>query len=113
MVVGTTILYLDGNAYYSPEFPRGGLAATFTVDVTQLSLIGASQFDIEVEHRNSEDVNFSSAGTFTSISAVNAHSLDVSALKEIVRFKYTIAGGTPNADDAVHFLMMAPSWRPY
>ena len=113
MVVGTTLLYLDGNAYYSPEFGRGGLAATFAVDVTQLNLVGASQFLIEVEHRNAEEVSFTTVGVFSGISSTGAASSDIGSLKEFVRFKYTFTGGTPAADDAVHFLMQAPSWRPY
>jgi hypothetical protein len=69
MIVGTTIFYLDGTRYFSPEFPRGGLAGRFSVDVTQIVLGGASQVDIAVEHRNSEDTTFSNAGSFTGISA--------------------------------------------
>ena len=53
MIVGSTLFKLDGNAYYSPEFPRGGLAATFAVDVTQI--VGSPTFTITVESRNSEE----------------------------------------------------------
>lgn len=113
MVVGTTIFYLDGNAYYSPEFPRGGLAATFAVEILNIVLGGASQFDIEVESRNSEHTTWTSVGTFSAISSTGNATLDLSGIQEIVRFKYTFSGGTPAADDAAHFIMQAPSWRPY
>lgn len=113
MIVGTTILYLDGNTYYSPEFPRGGLAARFSVDVTQYAVSGASQFDIAIEHRNSEDTTWSTAGTFSAISSTGAASVDVTGLKEIIRLTFAFSGGTPVAADAVHLLVQAPSWRPY
>ena len=113
MVVGTTIFYLDGNAYYSPEFPRGGLAATFCAEILNLVLNGASQFDIEIEHRNSEDATFSSLGSFSAISSTGNKTVGFAGIKEIVRFKYSFSGGTPAADDAAHYLMQAPSWRPY
>lgn len=31
MIVGTTIFKMGGNPYYTPQFPRGGLAALFSV----------------------------------------------------------------------------------
>jgi hypothetical protein len=113
VIVGTTIFYLDGNTYYSPEFPRGGLAARFSVDVAQLALTGATQVDIAVEHRNSEDTTFSTAGTFSAVTGTGAASLDVTGLKEVVRLSFAFSGGTPVASDAVHLLVQAPSWRPY
>ena len=112
-VIGTTIFYLDGNEYYSPEFSRGGLAATFSVDVTQVSLGAAVGLAITVEHRNHEDTTWTSLGSFSSITATGAAQLDLTGIKETVRFKYSFTGGTPTAIDAVHILMMAPSWRPY
>jgi hypothetical protein len=113
MIVGTTVFYLDGNSYYSPEFPRGGLAALFTVDVTHIVLGGAGQVDVLVEHRNTEDTTWSTAGTFSAISSIGAKTLDVTGLKEVVRLSFAFSGGTPAATDAIHFLIQAPSWRPY
>ncbi len=113
MVIGTTIFYLDGNPYYSLEFGRGGLAATFAVDVTHIVLTGATSLLITVEHRNAEDTTWGTAGTFAGIGSVTPDTLDVSGLKEIVRFKYEFTGGSPVASDAAHFLMQVPSWRPY
>ena len=113
MVIGSTVYYLDGNPYFSPEFPRGGLAARFAVDVTHIVLGGAVQFDITIEHRNSEDTTWGSPGTFSGITGVGPVSLDVTGLKEIIRIKFSFSGGAPAASDAVHFLVQAPSWRPY
>ena len=74
MVVGFTLFKLDGNPYHSPEFSRGGLAATFAVDVTQVSpaLVGLT---ITVEHRNSEDTSFSTLGTFSAITGTGTATL--------------------------------------
>ena len=110
MIVGTTMFKMDGNSYFSPEFGRGGLAATFSVDVTQL--VGGPTVTITVEHRNSEDSNFTPLGVFDDITAVGVESKDLTGLLEIVRFKYDFAAGD-QSDDGMHFLMMAPSWRPY
>ena len=110
MIIGTTVFKFDGTPYYSPEFPRGGLAATFAADVTHLQ--GAPTFTITVEHRNSEDTTWTSLGTFSSVTSAGAVSADLTGIKEIVRFVYTFDAGD-DATDAVHFLMQAPSWRPY
>ena len=113
MIVGTTIFYLDGEAYYSPAFARGGLGVVFAVDVSNISLPGATQFDITVETRNSEDTSWGALASFDAITAIGVHEKNYTGIKEIVRFKYGFSGGTPVAADAVTFLMQAPSWRPY
>ena len=109
MVIGTTLMKLDGTAYYGPEFPRGGLAATFAVDVEHLS--SGAGIDISIEHRNADETTWTNAGSFPSLSTTGPDQLDVSGLKEWLRFSYIVTGA--NASDAVHFLVQAPSWRPY
>ena len=110
MLVGTTMYKMDGNPFYSPEFPRGGLAATYSADVTNLA--GSPQVTITVQHRNAEDTTFSDLGTFSTISTIDTHTKDLAGIKEIVRFKYNFDAGDA-ASDGIHFLMQAPSWRPY
>ncbi len=110
MIVGTTLFKMDGNAFYSPSFPRGGLAATFGVDVTQIA--GAPSFTITVQTRNSEDITWTDRGAFTAITAVGASQKDLTGLLEIVRFKYAFDAGDESTD-GLHFLMQPPSWRPY
>jgi hypothetical protein len=110
MIIGQTVYKQDGNPYYSPEFRRGGLAATFATDVTHV--VASPNFTITVETRNSEDTSWTSPGAFATITATGQAQVDLTGLKEIVRFKYTFdAGDAANA--GVHFLMQAPSWRPY
>ena len=110
MVIGTTLMKMAGSAYYSPTFGRGGLSATFVCEVRQVAGTNPT-LDIDVEHKNADDTSFVSAGTFTQITAAGVHKVDVGALKEQIRFKYTI-GGT-EAWASVNFNMLAPSWRPY
>jgi hypothetical protein len=110
MVVGTTLFKLDGNAYFSPEFPRGGLAATFATSVTHL--VNSADFTITVQHKSREETTFADLGTFAVITAIGESQEDMTGLKEIIRFKYTFDGGD-SWNAAVHFFMQAPSWRPY
>jgi len=110
MIVGSSLFKMDGNPYYSPEFPRGGLAATFAVDMTHL--VGAPTFTINVQTRNSEDTTWNTIGSFSAISGTGVSNVDLTGIQEIVRFEYTFDVGD-DPTDGVHFLMMAPSWRPY
>ena len=101
---------MDGTAYYSPSFPRGGLAAVFAVDVTHL--MGSPTFKITVEHRNEDETSFSTLGTFADITSAGTSQLEVQSIKQILRLKYEFdAGDDPS--DGVHFIMQAPSWREY
>lgn len=111
MVVGTTLFRLDGGDYYSPEFGRGGLAATFVVEILNTSLSASQTFDIAIESRNADQTTWTQLATFTGMTATGVFTKDVSGLLEIVRLKFTFSG--TNAEDSVHYLMQAPSWRPY
>jgi len=106
MIIGTTLLMLDGNPYYSPAFPKGGDAATFAVQVSHIS---ATSLTVTVQHRTSEETTWSDAGTFTGLTAVGIGTKDISALKELVRFKFVVAGAS---DTGVHVFVSPPSWRP-
>jgi len=110
MIVGTTVFKLDGSNYYSPEFPRGGLAATFAMDVTHLE--GSPTVTVTVEHRNHDETSWTDFGTFASITTTGAKSVDITGAKEVLRFRYTFDAADASTD-GMHFLMMAPSWRPY
>ena len=109
MIVGTTLMKLSGEPYYSPSFPRGGLAGTFAIDVSHYD--GATSFDITVQHRDEHDTAFTDVASFTGITAPGHEELDVSPLKQVIRFKYVFTGGNP--DSGIHFVMQTPSWRPY
>ena len=110
MIVGTTLFKMDGNPYYSPQFPRGGLAARFAADVTQV--VGTPSVTISVEHRNSEDTTWTAFGAFPVSTSVLPLTVDLAGCMEIMRFKYEFDVGDA-ATAGIHFLMQAPSWRPY
>ena len=111
MVVGTTLMKLDGNPYFSPSFPRGGLAATFAIEVSHYQ--GLTNFTVIVEHRDEHDTTFATLGTFTAITADGHSELDLTGCKQILRLQYNLNGGSASNGDGVHFVMQAPSWRPY
>ena len=67
-----------------------------------------------VEHRNSDETTFAAvtAGSTTATST-GVIKWDVTAgLKEVVRIAVEFDGGDESTD-AIHFLVQAPSWRPY
>lgn len=110
MIVGTTLFKLDGNPYYSPEFPRGGLAGVFVIDVTHV--VSTPDVTVTIEHRNAEDTSFAAAATFSTISAVGTAIQEATSLKEIIRLKFTFDAGD-GALAGLHFVLQAPTWRPY
>ena len=109
MIVGTTIFRLDGNAFFSPAFPRGGEAAVFTVECTHVS--SAPTFVVTIQHRNEDETAWTDHSAFSNITAVGTSTKDATAIKELVRLKFTFS--TSGADDAVHIIVPAPAWRPY
>ncbi|MGQ0615116.1 MAG: hypothetical protein ACT4PV_15395, partial [Planctomycetaceae bacterium] len=105
---GTTLFKLDGSAYTTPEFPRGGLSAYFTLQVTHVS--AGPTLNVDLETRNEEDTTRTVAASFDAITAVGVAAKDVTGRKELVRLKLTVSGATAAA--AVHFILPAPAWRP-
>ena len=105
---GFNLLVMGGTALYSPSFPRGGEAALFSVEV--LALLGSPSVAIDVEHKNSDDTAWTSAGSFSAITTIAVHLKDLSGLKEELRFKYTSSGTN---GDGCNMLVSEPAWRPY
>jgi hypothetical protein len=110
MIVGVTLFKLDGSPYFSPEFPRGGLAATFAGKVSHVA--NSPNLTITVETRNTEQTSWTPLGSFALVTAITPISVDLTGCMEIIRFRYAFAPGD-SWDAAVHLLMQAPSWRPY
>jgi hypothetical protein len=110
MYVGTLFMRGSGGDYNSPTFPRGGLAATFAIEVFMLG--GTSPtLECDVEHKNIEDTSFTTAGSFASMTTAGVKYLDVASLKEEVRLVFTV-GGSPSAN-MVYANVLPPQWRPY
>ena len=78
--------------------------------VETLAKIGSPSLAIDVEHKNTEDTSWTSAGTFTSVTTIGVFSQDISGLKEEIRIKFTMTG---TDGDAFNVLFPAPAWRPY
>ena len=108
MVIGTLLLKF-GSPYFSPTFARGGLGAVFSAEL--LGLSSASSVDIEIQHKNTEDVSFAVLGAIPTLSAAGTDFVNLTGIKEQVRFKYTVNGTT--TQDGVHVNVLAPAWRPY
>jgi len=109
MIVGQTVNNLGSMTYYSPTFPRGGLSALFSVEVEGIT--ADTTLGIAIEHRNEEETSWTSAATFTAITAPAVHTKDATLLKELLRLTYTLTG--TNTDGIVHVIVPAPAWRPY
>jgi hypothetical protein len=110
MYIGTLYIRLGGIDYPTPPFPRGGLAATFGAEV--FALDGTSPgLDIEVQHKNEEDLSFIPAGNFSTITTPGVYTLDVGPLKENVRLKVNVTGASNL--NTVYANILAPMWRPY
>ena len=65
--------------YTLPE-ARGGESAVFVVDV--IELVSSGSLLITIEHKNSEDTAWSTAGSFSSISAAGVATKHISGLKK-------------------------------
>ena len=111
MIVGTTVLKLDGNPYHTPQFARGGLATVFVIDVTHLA--SSNNLTLQIQHKNSEDTSFSNvAGASASTAIVDTLKIEATGLKEEVRIEVTFDSNDPALAGA-HFVVQAPTWRPY
>jgi hypothetical protein len=112
MILGFNLLYdLAGNTpYYTTSFPRRGLAALFSIQTTHVR--GGLALSATVQHRNREDPSWTDAGTFSGITAPGLSTLDLSSLKEEIRFSYRFTG-TGSLGDFFRVFIPPPAWRPY
>jgi len=111
VITGTTIMH-DGSGtvpYYTPIIARGGAAALFSVDVTHIA--GTPTLNIDVEHKNVEDTSWTTAGSFSSITAVGVESKDVTGLKEQIRLAFTFSAGS--AGNFFVVVIAPPAFRLY
>jgi len=108
MIVGTTIWWIDGTAFYTPQFQRGGLAGNFIAEVTHKG--GSNDATMTVETRNSEDTGWTTVDSVT-INGTGTFQVDGSPIEEIVRIKFDWASG--GTSDVIHVIVQAPTWRPY
>ena len=107
MILGQCISKWDGNAYYSPAFPRGALNATFVVQVT--NIYDSPTFVVTVQDKASTATSWADHTAFDNITATGTYTKDVDGLEELVRLKYEFSGG--DAVDAVRIIVPPPVWR--
>jgi len=94
---------------FTAPFPRGGLAALFTAEVTQLS--GSPTLIIAIQTKNHDELAWYEMDTFTNITATGRYSKDISSgIKQQVRFAAKLTGGSTG--DFVDLRMNGISWRP-
>lgn len=106
--VETILFKLDANPYFSPEFGRGGMRAICSARATHVA--GSGTLTITVQHKNSDDTAFADLAAFSVFSATGTDQLEITGMKEILRFKFEVGG--PGATSAVAFMMTAPQWFP-
>ena len=110
-LIGQYFLKGDGLTQYSPTFPRGGLAALLVIQALQRVGSTPPSLAVTVEHKNSDDTTWTTAGSFSAITSIGVYSLDVTGIKEEVRITYTITA--TQVYEGYLLNLLAPSWRPY
>ena len=113
MYIGSLYMRMSAGSpvtYYSPTFPRGGLAATFAIEV--FALQGTSPtLECTIEHKNESDTSVTTAASFSSMSSVAVWFKDASGLKEQIRLAVVVGGSA--AVNTAYANVLAPIWRPY
>jgi hypothetical protein len=111
MLIGEYVMRLTGLDQFSAPFGRGGQNAMFSIDVLDVPG-GGSTLSVDVEHKNLEDTTWAVLGSFSAITTTGVKTLTVSGAKEMLRFNYSIAGGSANVYDTFYINTLAPVWRP-
>lgn len=110
MILGVTLLVMNGAPYLGAPINRGTLNGIFTVQVTNLVPAGGGTtfVNVNIEHRNRDDTAWGVAGTFAPIGADGVFSLQVNGLRELVRYSIAVAGA--KTYDGAHVFTAAPRW---
>src|SRR5690242_5095318 len=108
MLIGEYIMRLTGLDQFSAPFGRGGQNAMFSIDVLDVPGGGVA-LNIDIEHKNLEDTVWTTLGSFSVINSTGVKTLTVTALKEMLRFNYSVSGGgAPSASDTFYINTLAP-----
>jgi hypothetical protein len=112
MILGFNLLYdtVGTTPYHTTPFPRRGNAALFSIQTTHYA--SGLTLNATVQHRNLEDASWTNAGSFSGITAAGLSTLDLSALKEQIRFAFTFSGSGA-LKDFYRVFIPPPAWRPY
>ncbi len=106
MQIGEVIT--TGMSTRTPWFPRAADNAVFTFEL--ISNPDSSTLTVTVLHKNHDDTGngTTATGTFTQIATSGFYSLELSGLKEQVRFEVAATGG--DVHGAVLYRILAPTW---
>ena len=110
MTEGALILKMIGTNYYSPVIARQTMHAIFVAQVTNCGGGGTITVNVDVQHRNRSDTSWTSAGTFTAITADGIYTKELSGLKELVRYAFNISGAGTSSYSGAQVFGGAPSW---
>jgi hypothetical protein len=107
-LLGELLIRNDG-VVRTPDVPRQADSAVFAVDVTRVFGSIAPEMTVAVEHRNSAQDSWATAGTFTNVTTEGLKNVTISSLREFVRLKFEITAGSTNA--FMRFQILPPLWK--
>jgi hypothetical protein len=122
MNIGTLLMTFGSTAheYYTPWFPKGADNAYFTYEIIRQNFGtgGSPGFTVEVFTKNREDVgsqgdpNTAVTGSWTNLTGTIFYEFKAESLKQLVRFKITVKGGTtpPAGQEGVVYRILPPTW---
>lgn len=121
MNIGTLLVTFGSSAqeYFTPWFPKGADNAWFTYEIIRQNFgTGGSPspgFSVEVFTKNREDVGGQGTAvgvTFTQLGSTGFYHGQATNLRQLVRFKITVKGGTtpPSGQEGVVHRFLPPTW---
>jgi hypothetical protein len=82
--------------------------------VEVLDVPGMGTLNVTVQHKNLEDTSWTNLVAFSGITTTGAKTATGTAIKEQLRFVYSITGGGgPNVYDTYYVNVLAPVWTPW
>ncbi len=105
MLLGEMIHNAASTSVFTAPISRGGKTAMMSVDVTQLE--GTATLAIEIQQKNQADTTWTSMAAFANITAVGMGTKQADDVKEQVRLKFDVTGGSAAW---VRIQMLPVSW---
>jgi len=116
-----TFLPAFGNStieYFTPWFPKGSDNAWFTYEIIRdnLGTGDSPAFTVEAYTKNREDVGSQGTAasvTFSELGSTKVyHGYNTATLRQLVRFKISIKGGStpPSGAQGVVYRVLPPTW---
>ena len=109
MLQGSFVQKLDGTSQFTPAFGRGGLAATFVIEVLQIE--GTPSVTVTPQGRAAASTAWTDMTAFDPMTTVGVKTLDLDNCQEMMRFKVDFDAGDATTD-GLRLRFDPPSWRP-